>query len=158
MNWALITTGFIFGTFKFLFAHWAIYFTFPIIGLESILEIYFSISAGAIATMATFYYSSDLLMDRAAKKRKLKRQLAIDNGIEYIPKKKFTRINKTMVRVKRSIGIYGVTLLAPLFLSIPLGSVVCAKFYGHQRKTFPLMLLFTSLYSLLMCSIMYLTL
>jgi len=155
MNWALITTGFFFGTFKFLFAHWALYAAFPLEGLDSIIEIYLSISAGAISTMAVFYFSSDFMMERAAKKRKLKQAIALEKGIPFIPKRKFTRINKLMVKVKRKIGIYGITVLAPLFLSIPLGSVVCAKFYGDQKKTFPLMILFTSLYSLLMCSIIY---
>jgi hypothetical protein len=158
MNWGLITTGFIFGTFKFLFAHWTIYFTFDLDGLDSIVEIFISISAGAIATMAVFYFFSDYMMDRAALKRKNKRLDAIKNGIEFIPKKKFTRMNKALVRVKMKLGIYGVTLLAPLFLSIPLGSVVCAKFYGHHKKTFPLMLLFTTSYSFLMCTLIYLVL
>lgn len=156
MNWALITTGFIFGTFKFLFSHWTTFGLFPINGLDSILEIFVSTTAGAIISMATFYFLSDYLMERAAAKRIAERELALAKGVEYVPKKKFTRLNKFMVKLKGSLGIYGITLLAPLFLSIPLGSIVCAKFYGHHKKTFPLMVLFMASYSFLMCFLIYL--
>jgi hypothetical protein len=71
-------------------------------------------------------------------------------------KRKFTRVNKGLVKMKRGLGIYGVTLVAPLFLSIPIGSIVCAKFFGHDKRTFPLMLLFSGAYSFLMCFLIWL--
>lgn len=156
MNWALISTGFFLGTIKFLFSHWAVFAAFPSTGFATITEIFISTTAGAIISMAVFYFLSDYMMDRAAAKRKAKRKAILASGKEYVPPRKFTRLNKFMVRLKMGIGIYGITLLAPLFLSIPLGSIVCAKFYGHHKKTFPLMVLFMSIYSCLMCSLIYL--
>jgi hypothetical protein len=106
--------------------------------------------------MVVFYFLSDYLMDRAAKKRITKKEAILASGKTYIAPRKFTRVNKIMVRIKMGIGIYGITLLARLFLSIPLGSIVCAKFYGHHKSTFPIMVVFMISYSLLMCSLIYL--
>lgn len=156
MNWGLISIGFFFGTFKFLFSHWTVYLAFPSLGLETILEIFVSTTAGALISMTAFYFLSEYMMERAAEKRKMKRKAIIASGAIYIPQKKFTRLNKIMVRLKMGIGIYGITALAPLFLSIPLGAIVCAKFYGDHKKTYPLMLLFMTSYSVLMCSLIYL--
>ena len=154
MNVGLMITGFWIGTIKFLFAHWAIYGISQ--GKAHYYEIFISATAGAWASMAFFYFSSGLLMRRAAQKRHEQRVAALNSGGKIRPKKSFTRMNKFLVRIKRSVGIYGVTIVAPLFLSIPIGSIVCAKFFGTEKKTFPLMMLFTGSYSVLMCFLIYL--
>ena len=152
MNWGIVITGFGLGTFKFLFAHWAVYGTARAANYDiSILEIYIPVTAGAWVAMSVFYFMSGILMRRARAKRKKKIEEAIKSGVPFQGKPIFTRFNKAVVWIKRNIGIYGITLLAPLFLSIPLGSIVCAKFYGRKRRTFPLMLMFTAGYSALMC-------
>ena len=149
--------GFVFGTFKFLFSHWTIFAMAAGMDVNvDFFDIFIPTTAGAILSMAIFYFSSDLLMERAAKKRQLEHQKAIEANLTPKMKNKFTWINKFMVRLKSRLGIFGITLLGPLFLSIPVGSIVCAKFYGDKKKTFPLMVLFMILYSLIMCSIIYL--
>jgi hypothetical protein len=154
MNIGLMITGFWIGTIKFLFAHWAIFGISQ--GKAHYYEIFISATAGAWASMAFFYYSSGYLMKRAAVKRKEKWLIALEKGLPPPPQKFFTRTNKLVVKTKRAIGIYGVTIIAPLFLSIPIGSIICAKFFGEDKRTFPLMLLFTGSYSVLMCFLIYL--
>jgi hypothetical protein len=34
------------------------------------------------------------------------------------------------------VGKIGICFFAPLFLSIPLGSIISAKFYGRENNTF----------------------
>lgn len=144
-----MTLGFGLGTFKFLIAHWTVYAVADTSDLI-LFEILFSVTAGALFSMSLFYFSSGFLMKKA-KMKKLKAKLeAAQSGKEIKAKKVFTRTNKTIVWIKRYVGIYGVTFLAPLFLSIPLGSIVCSKFYGNRRRTFPLMVIFISSYSTLM--------
>ena len=46
-----------------------------------------------------------------------------------------------VVKLKRSVGIYGITFLAPLFLSVPIGSIISAKFYGKKKITFLLIVI-----------------
>lgn len=157
MNYTILISGFWLGTFKFLFAHWIAYgIASKIDDQPHYIEIFIAVTAGAWISMGVFYFMSELLMKAAAKKRHEKYQAAKAAGIELPHKKRFTRMNKAVVKMKRSIGIYGITLIAPLLLSIPIGSIVCAKFYGHEKKTFPLMMLFTASYSLLMCFFIYL--
>lgn len=156
MNWGLISLGFVLGTFKFLFGHWSLYLAFEYHGFQTLVEIFVSVTAGAWAMMTPFYFGSSYFMRRAKLKRELKEEIARAKGIEIKRKKKFTWMNKTIVKVKSTLGIYGITFLAPLFLSIPGGAVVCAKFFGGQKKTFPLMLLFTTCFSTLMCFSIYL--
>lgn len=104
-------------------------------------ETYFSCVAGALLSATIFYFASEFFMMRAHKKRILIREEAIRNGIELPYKKKFTKMNKFIVRMKIRFGIFGIAMYAPLFLSVPIGSIVTAKFYGKEKKTFPIIVL-----------------
>lgn len=157
MNWELIGTGFGLGTFKFLFSHWSAYWGFGEPEFITLIEIFIATTSGAWIAMAAFFYSSGYFMRRAAQKRMNIILEARKKGIEPKRKKIFTRTNKFIVQIKRSVGVYGITFLAPLLLSIPIGSIICAKFYGEQKKTFPLMLLFTATYSAIMCLLIFTT-
>lgn len=121
---------------KFMFA--------PFYGLAfhlSFLETYLCTFIGGLISAIIFYWSAEFLMIRAAKKRKEKLIKAIEKGEPYVRKRTMTRVNKAIVKVKRSIGIWGIALFAPLFLSVPLGSIISAKFYGKDKRTFWIILL-----------------
>ena len=105
------------------------------------IEIYFTCSAGAIFSAAIFYFSAEYFLKRARKKRHSLAEKVKSEGKILIPKKHFTRTNKFIVRVKKSVGIIGTCFWVPFFLSIPLGSIVTAKFYGKKKKTFPLIIM-----------------
>ena len=49
-------------------------------------------------------------------------------------KKNFTRTNKIIVYVKRNFGLPGIALLTPLLLSIPIGSIIAARYFRHKSK------------------------
>jgi hypothetical protein len=158
MNWGLMSLGFGLGTFKFMFAHWMAFGALGSNSIESIFEIFIAVTAGAWVSMGVFFFLSGFLMQRAMKKRAKLYVESLVSGKPVKNKKTFSKFNKAIVWIKRNIGIYGITFLAPLFLSIPVGSIVCAKFYGKKKQTFPLMMLFSSIYSFLMCLWMYSTL
>lgn len=136
MNWGIYASFFGFSMIKFMFAP----FPGPVAGL-SFLETYVSCTSGAIFSSAIFFFSSSYFMHRAVVKAGKKKKNLIAKGLPVPVKKKFTRMNKFVVRMKRSVGIIGISFWAPFFLSIPLGSIVAAKFYGHNKKTYPLMVL-----------------
>jgi len=50
-------------------------------------------------------------------------------------KKRFTKTNRLLVRIKKYFGITGIALISPLFLSIPLGSFVAIEFFRERHKT-----------------------
>jgi hypothetical protein len=41
-----------------------------------------------------------------------------------------------IIRLKRSFGKIGVCFIAPSLLSIPLGTIIVAKFYGKEKDTY----------------------
>src|SRR6185369_16063040 len=47
----------------------------------------------------------------------------------------FTRTNRIIVKVKKYFGIFGIAVISPLFLSIPLGSFVAIRLFGDRHKT-----------------------
>lgn len=136
MAWHFYFTLFGLSMIKFMFAP----FAGP--GLKlNFLETYVSCISGAAFAALIFYFSSEFFLIRAHKKRKAALQESIRTGVPLKTKKKFTRFNKLIVKLKRSLGIYGIAFYAPLFLSVPLGSIVTAKFYGKEKRTFPLILI-----------------
>ena len=136
---------------KFMFA--------PFVGPKlklNFFETYFSCISGAFLAAFIFYFSSEFFLKRAHKIRKEKIQKAIETGVELKSKKKFTRFNKIIVVLKRRFGIYGISIFAPFIMSVPVGSIVTAKFYGKEKKTFPLILLGICTTGLITTSLAYL--
>lgn len=131
MKWGALFSVFIFSTIKFLFAP----FTGPGLGLNFI-ETYSASVVGAVVCALVFYFSSEYFMKRAREKRHKIYHEALEKGVELKTKKKFTVLNKSIVRIKKRLGIYGIAIYAPFFMSIPLGSIITAKFYGKDKKTF----------------------
>lgn len=151
MNWGIISSVFFLSTFKFMFAP----FTGYGLGLP-FWETYFSSVAGGTFGAAIFYYASEVLMKLSHKKRKEKENDLIEKGLTLPKKKKFTKTNRFIIRLKRRLGIYGICFWAPFLLSVPIGSIVAAKFYGKFGKTFPLIVLGMCLNAMVTCSLAYL--
>lgn len=116
----------------------------PLVGLGlhlSFTETYFSCVGGAIITAVVFYFGANYFMQRAQDKRIRKYKESLEMGVPVKRKKNFTRVNKAVVKVKRSIGIFGIAMWAPFFLSVPIGSIVVAKFYRKKKIAFPIIIL-----------------
>jgi hypothetical protein len=136
MNWWALATLFAFSIIKFMFTP----FTGP--GLQlSFLETYFACVAGGLFGSSIFFFSAGYFMRRARENQQKKNKARILKGLPIKTKKRFTRMNKLVVRLKSSIGIVGICFWAPFFLSIPVGSIVAAKFYGDNKKAYPLIVL-----------------
>jgi len=136
MLWGKYIGFFGFSMIKFLFTP----FGGPKAGL-SFIETYVVCVAGALLSASIFYFSSEFFLKRARNKRNELSRKSIETGIPLKQKKKFTKTNKLIVRIKHKLGIIGVAFYAPLFLSIPIGTIITAKFYGKEKRTFPLIIL-----------------
>lgn len=146
MDWSLISSVFLLATFKFMFAP----FTGLAIGLPY-WETFLASASGGIFSAAIFFFFSEFVLTYLHK-RKLKKA-----GKTEVKKKKiFNRTNRSIIRVKHTLGIYGICFWAPFFLSVPIGSIIAAKFYGKIRQTFPLIIIGMFLNSFLMTSLAYL--
>ena len=150
MYWSKLSGLFLLSIIKFFFT--------PLGGPAlklSFLETYLSCVSGGIFGAAIFYFSASYFIRRALEKRAEYHKKCLAEGIEVIEKRKFTRTNKFIVRVKMKLGIFGTAMWVPLFLSVPIGSIVTAKFYGHDRRTFPIIVFGMFFNGLVMTSIAY---
>ncbi len=105
------------------------------------LETYISAIFGAIVTMLVIYYLSEQLQKRNHNKVVAKRKKLIAEGRSNELPKIFTRKNKIIVKLKRKIPIIPFCLWAPFVLSIPVGTIICTKFYGKNKLTLPTMVI-----------------
>ncbi len=135
MKFGVFATFFLLSTVKFMF----IPFAGPSTNL-SFLETYLICISGASFCAAFFYYLSDFFIKRAHSKQVLEYLKAKELNQPFLIQKKFTKRNKIIVKTKKSIGIYGIAMYAPFFLSVPIGSIVAAKFYRKNKRTFPLII------------------
>ncbi len=136
MYWASIISVILLSTVKFMFS--------PLVGEELHLPFYttyFSAVAGGILGASVFYFSSNFFITLSLRKKAKKEALALEKGLPIKKKKKFTRVNKLIVYLKTHIGQMGICVITPLFLSVPVGCFISAKFYGNSKKTFPLIVL-----------------
>lgn len=137
------------GTVKFLFSQAAS----AAMGLNFV-EVFLTTTSGALTSFFIFYKGSKYFIERAQNKKRNKMKKLILQGKPIPPQKHFKRRNKWVVKIKKTMGIKGVAILFPLFLSIPLGSIIAAKFFGKFRATFWISLTTIVLYSLTMSIIM----
>ncbi len=126
LTWDAISSGFFLGMVKFLFSAAYLETFYPEL---SLIQIYLITVCGALTAFNLTYWLSDFFMTRA-KLRKLK---AIRKG-KLKKKKAFTRLNKFIVKVKMSkFGLVILSTLGVMFMSIPVGGIVLAKFYGERK-------------------------
>tara|TARA_B110000495_G_C22544479_1_gene329918 strand:- start:3 stop:467 length:465 start_codon:yes stop_codon:yes gene_type:complete len=125
---------------KFLFAPSIAYATMPEL---SFLEIFISTTIGALFCFNLVFFLSKKIMVLSHKRRVYRN---LNSGSS--PKKIFTKRNKWIVKIKLSDrGFLLICFLAPLFLSIPIGTIIVAKFYGERPISYyfvSILLIFTS--------------
>lgn len=105
----------------------------------SFLETVFATCGGGITGVVVFTYLSEWLLRLSKKVIKHKK-----------PKKKFTITNKIIVKVKRSFGLMGISVISPLLLSIPLGAFLGVRFYHNKRLVISYMSISVIIWSVLL--------
>jgi membrane protein DedA with SNARE-associated domain len=48
-------------------------------------------------------------------------------------KPKFTKTNKLIIKVKSNFGIIGLALITPVTISVPVGSILAARYFGENK-------------------------
>lgn len=75
---------------------------------------------------------------------------------EQPPKKKFTRKNKIIINIRRKYGFFGIILLTPVLLSIPLGAFLAQKYYSKKANVLVYMSISVVLWSFFISSVFFL--
>lgn len=120
MLWKYIGIA-LFATVKFIFSPLAA----TAIDNHTWYYTYIAVCLGGLLSSTFFYFFSVEIINKNQSRRLRK----------GIIKKKFTRINKLIITAKMKVGVVGLSLLTASFISIPLGSIVLAKFYRHKKST-----------------------
>jgi hypothetical protein len=130
MPWSALVSVFLLSTIKFVPAPgvgWAA-------GLDFLQILAANIGGAWFACIGTYLFAS-WFMERSALRR------ARQEARTGKRKRAFTRMNRWIIRMKGSKrGFIVMVLVCPTFMSVPLGTLVVAKFYGHLKHSLPAML------------------
>jgi hypothetical protein len=112
------------------FCTWKFAATFPvaiyIMNMSFTETLIYTNIGGILGTIVFVYFSGFLLKtwnDYWPAKFKFHRKT----------RKIFTKRNRRFVKLKLKYGLFGIVLLSPVLLSIPLGSLLIAKYYGIKK-------------------------
>ena len=138
ISWSLYIYVFFLAHVKFLFAASIAEVTTNL----SFTEILVSSTLGAVFCFNIFFFISKSIFHSKTTSK----------WVSYFKtkkrKKNFKKRNRIIVKIKNSNGGFLLLCtLAPLFLSIPIGTFVVVKFYGKRRYTYlyiTILLIFTS--------------
>ncbi len=108
-------------------------------------------SSGGITGISFFYFFGRWAVEKMEHIKSRTRK----SDLVRPPRKVFNRRTRNIVKFKLSFGLIGLVLVTPAILSIPIGCVVAAKFYRHNRLTYPLLVLSTIFWSFLITSIVF---
>ncbi len=62
-------------------------------------------------------------------------------------KRLFSKKSRMIVNFKNKYGFWGLAIFTPILFGIPLGSILASAFFGHQKRTIPVFILFIILWS-----------
>jgi membrane protein YqaA with SNARE-associated domain len=144
MNWEAYITVFLTASTKFLAA--------AFVGINgfglSFAETFCIVCTGGIFGTLVFYFLGNKLIGISQKKRLKKIQKLLKEG-KSLPRV-MTKTNKLIVKTKHVFGIWGLAFLTASILSIPIGSIICAKFYRHKKSTIFIIIIFILINSMLL--------
>jgi len=112
------------------------------------------LTLGGITGTLFYFFGASWIMELGRKRRFIKEEKQKKIG-KYHPRKVFTRQNKLIVTVKRRFGLYGIGFVTHPFLSVPLGCILCAKFYRNDKVTLPYLLLLVPFWSFVLTSVYF---
>ena len=128
------------------------YFYSPMYGFFlglSFIETTLAVLAGGVFGFFVFYFITDIFLVYVRhlkpvivkatphKTRLHYRNWQMKRKRKAKSKKIFTRRNKLFVKARQSYGMWGIVLLTPVALSIPIGAFLLRKYYGHRKEAIP---------------------
>ena len=127
----------IFSGLKFFFAPSTVY-----LSGYSFFETIVITTTGGILAVLVFFYFGEVLKIIFSSKRKKKKE-----------KKKFTKSNRRFIKIKTKYGLIGLAILTPCFFSVPLGSLLAARYFDEDKRTLPFLFASVILWSFILTSI-----
>ena len=99
--------------------------------------ILFTSIGGAIGVLVFYFLSKELLLAWNILKAFLRRyQKRRHHHKHHHNKPVFTKFSRRMVRLKNRWGLYGLAIITPCILSIPIGTFIATQFFPGKRTIF----------------------
>lgn len=69
--------------------------------------------------------------------------------------KKFSYMNRVLVKVRARYGLIGLSVITPCIISIPIGSVIASRYYGYDHRTIWYLCLSVFIWSIILNGLTY---
>jgi hypothetical protein len=127
----------LFSSVKFLFAPSTVYLS----GYNYWQTLGITIIGGTLGVLVFFYTGSAIFsfIDRRFSRK-------------GTTKKTFSKKNRFIIRIKSSWGIIGLALTSPCLISIPIGSLLAARYFRNDSRTIPFLIGAVVLWSVILTS------
>ena len=116
-----------------LSATWKFAATFPVaiyvFKMTFIETLFYTNIGGLIGIIVSIFLSKGIIY--LWNLHKFKKQKTRKNR-----RKTFTKRNRRLVKLKAKYGMAGIAILTPVLLSVPLGTFLTAKYYGHKKDSY----------------------
>lgn len=118
-------------------------------------------TAGGIIGVIFFYHLSGWIINFYRTKispvfaRKRHRQHSETSKVRR--SKTFSWRNKTLVKIRRKWGLFGIAALTPTILSIPIGSFLASKYYSKNRNTLVYLSISVAVWSVIVSTVYFFT-
>lgn len=124
--------------------------------------------SGGIFSFFTFYYLTNILLagGRLFKPTIIKitpdkwiegyNRRKQERAIKRKHRKKFTRRNKLIIKIRRNYGFWGIILATPIALSIPLGAFLMHKYYRNKKGAVLYSIIAIAVEGIILCFLYYL--
>lgn len=134
----------------------------------SLPETIITMVSGGIFSFIVFYYISNILLTLSNYFRPIFIKIAPDGWIELYNKrkqrkaekrrlrKKFTRRNKLIIKIRNFYGFWGIIIATPIALSIPLGAFLMHKYYRDKRGAILYSIIAIAVEGTIFCFLFYL--
>ena len=123
MEFVQVVSWLIFSAIKFFLAPTAVY-----ISGYSVLETMAITITGGFIGVLVFFYAGGAFFQWITYR--------FSSGKES-QKKVFSKKNRAIIKVKRTYGLLGLAFLTPCLLSIPIGTIIAAKYYRNDNRAIP---------------------
>jgi hypothetical protein len=111
----------------------------------SYLQTFLITTIGGLLGVIFFFYVSELLLTLFKKfwpviKKTFSKSEpqsefnTVDLASDAARKRQFTRKNKFIVNLRRKYGLWGIAILTPVLLSIPLGTFLASKYFKNKKS------------------------
>ncbi len=127
------------------------------------IETFLSTTIGGLLGVIFFFYLSEIILDLFKKVWPVIRSYFFRHDVTPVHetkkivsdasrKKQFSRKNKFIVNTRRKYGLWGIAILTPILLSIPLGTFLASKYFKNKKSILLSLAISVVCWSLIMTS------